>query len=100
MCNYKIYRIDDRIGSIKELHVQLIIRGKNGFTAQFGAKVTASVARGFLFVDQIDWDIFNESIGLNDQIDFHKKKFGFYPESVHTDKIYGTRKGLRYYKKW
>ena len=58
-----------------------------------------SVLDGFVFVDRLSWDNFNESTDLIDQIETYKNRLGFYPESVHTDKIYRTRENLRYCKK-
>ena len=66
----------------------------------FVAKVSASVVDGFVFVDRINWDNFNESTDLIDQIETYKNRFGFYPESVYADKIYRTRDNLRYCKKY
>lgn len=99
MYDHKSHRIDDRIVSINKPHVRPIIRGKAGAKVEFGAKVSASVAQGFVFIDHIDWSNFIESTDLIDQINSYKKKFGFYPESVHADKIYRTRENLRYCKK-
>jgi hypothetical protein len=99
MYDHKSHRIDDRIVSINKPHVRPIVRGKAGAKVEFGAKGSASVAQGLVFVGHISWDNFNESTDLIDQINSHKKKFGFYPESVHADKIYRTRENLRYCKK-
>ena len=99
MYDHKSRRIDDRIVSINKPHVRPIIRGKAGSNVEFGAKISASVVEGFTFVDRISWNNFNESTDLIDQIKSYKKRFGFYPESVHADKIYRTRDNLRYCKK-
>ena len=99
MYDHKSRRVDDRIVSINKPHVRPIKRGKAGADTEFGAKISASVVDGFSFVDRISWDNFNESTDLIDQIETYKKRFGFYPESVHADKIYRTRDNLRYCKK-
>jgi len=99
MYDHKSRRIDDRIVSINKPHVRPIKRGKAGADTEFGAKISASVVDGFTFVDRISWDNFNESTDLIDQIKSYKNRFGFYPESVHADKIYRTRYNLRYCKK-
>ena len=77
--------------SINKPHVRPIKRGKAGADVEFGAKVSASVVDGFVFVDRISWNNFNESTDLIDQIEAYKNRFGHFPESVHADKIY--RKG-------
>jgi hypothetical protein len=99
MYDHKSHRIDDRIVSINKPHVRPIKRGKAGADVEFGAKVSASVVDGYVFVDRLDWNNFNESTDLIDQIKTYKNRFGFYPESVHADKIYRTRENLQYCKK-
>jgi hypothetical protein len=100
MYDSKSRRIDERIVSINKPHVRPIKRGKAGADVEFGAKVSASVVDGFVFVDRISWDNFNESTGLIDQIEAYKNRFGHFPESVHADRIYRNRDNLRYCKKY
>ena len=100
MHDHKSHRIDGRIVSINKPHVRPIKRGKAGADVEFGAKVSASVVDGFIFVDRISWDNFNESTNLKDQIEAYKKRFGFYPESVHADQIYRNRENRRYCEKY
>jgi len=99
MYDHKSRRINDRIVSINKPHVRPIKRGKAGSDTEFGAKISASVVDGFTLVDRIDWNNFNESTDLIDQIKAYEKRFGFYPESVHADKIYRNRDNLRFCKK-
>ena len=84
-------RIDDRIISITQPHVRPIRRGKAGRDTEFGAKLTLSVVDGFSFVDRLSFDNYNESLDLPAQIQQYYQRFGYYPESVHVDKIYRTR---------
>ncbi len=84
-------RVDDRIVSISQPHVRPIKRGKAGRDTEFGAKLSLSVVDGFSFVDRLSWDNYNEGLDLVDQIKRYHRRFGFYPESVHVDKIYRTR---------
>jgi len=100
MYDHKSCRIDDRIVSINKPHVRPIKRGKAGADVEFGAKISASVVDGFVFVDRISWNNFNESTELVGQIEAYKNRFGHFPESVHADKIYRTRENLRYCKKY
>ena len=99
MYDHKSRRIDHRIVSLNKPHVRPIKRGKAGADVEFGAKVSASVVDGFVFVDRISWENFNESTELIDQIKDYKNRFGHFPESVHADKIYRNRDNLRYCKK-
>jgi len=99
MYDHRSLRIDDRIVSINKPHVRPIKRGKAGSSTEFGAKISASVVEGFVFADRISWNNFNESTDLIDQINAYKARHGFYPESVHADKIYRTQGNRRFCKK-
>ena len=85
-------RVDDRIVSVSQPHIRPIVRGKAGKSVEFGAKISMSVVDGFCFIDHLSWDSFNESQDLIGQIEKYKVLTGYYPESVHADKIYQTRK--------
>jgi len=99
MYNDKTHRIEDRIVSISQPHVRPIVRGKAGAAVEFGAKMTISVVDGFTFIEKISWDNYNEGTDLIEQIENYRKRFGYYPESVHIDKIYQTRKNRQFCKK-
>lgn len=53
---------------------------------------------GFSFIDHLSWDSFNESKDLIPQIKKYKERFGYYPASVHADKIYQTRENRKFCK--
>jgi transposase, IS5 family len=91
-------RIADRIVSISQPHVRPIKRGKAGAATEFGAKISASLVDGFAFVDRISWDAYNEAGDLKEQIESYHNRFGFYPESVHADKIYRNRGNRKFCK--
>jgi len=84
-------RVDDRIVSISQPHIRPIVRGKAGKPTEFGAKLSISVVNGFSFVDRRSWDSYNEGADLIGQIKTYRRRFGYYPESAHVDKIYRTR---------
>lgn len=84
-------RIDDRIVSITQPHIRPIVRGKAGKPVEFGAKLSVSCFDQYVFVDHLSWDNFNESGDLKAQIEEYKNYTGYYPSSVHVDKIYRTR---------
>ena len=96
MYDHRESRIDDRIVSVCQPHVRPIKRGKAGASTEFGAKVSASLVNGFSFVDRISWDAYNEAGDLIDQIEAYRKRFGYYPASVHADQIYRTRGNRKY----
>lgn len=98
MYENRTHKISDRIISICQPHIRPIVRGKAGSDVEFGAKVSVSLIDGFSYVDRIEWDNVNESGQLISQIESYHKRFGFYPESVHVDKIYRSRANRRYCK--
>jgi hypothetical protein len=93
------HSIADRIVSISQPHVRPMVRGKAKSRVEFGAKISVSLVNGFSFVDRISWDSYNESGDLKSQIESYRRRFGFYPQSVHADQIYRTRDNRRYCKK-
>jgi hypothetical protein len=99
MFDHRENKITDRIVSISQPHVRPIKRGKAGAATEFGAKISASLVAGFAFVDRIGWDNYHEAGDLKEQIELYHSRFGFYPESVHADKIYRNRDNRRFCKK-
>jgi hypothetical protein len=91
MYQNKTQKIEDRIVSLNQPHIRPIVRGKAGKDVEFGAKLTASCFDGYVFLDKMSWDNFNESGYLQTQIEAYYEYTGYYPESVHVDKIYRTR---------
>jgi hypothetical protein len=99
MYENRCHRINDRIVSISQPHVRPIVRGKAASATEFGAKLSASLVDGDVFLDRLDWDAYNECGDLEGQIKEYKQRFGHYPESIHCDKIYRTRDNRRFCKK-
>jgi hypothetical protein len=111
LVNHEVYRqqqwmydhhenkIADRIVSISQPHVRAIKRGKAGAATEFGAKISASLVDGFVYLDRISWDNYNEGGDIEGQIKSYHNRFGHYPESVHADKIYRTRENRKFCKK-
>ncbi len=98
MYEQHVNRINDRIVSISQPHVRPIKRGKAHASTEFGAKMSASLVNGYCFLDRLDWNNYNESCDLEDQIEAYRKRFGFYPSSVHADKIYRNRNNIKFCK--
>ena len=99
MYEHKTNKVDDRIVSLTQPHVRPIVRGKAGKHTEFGAKQSASSFEGYVFLDRISWDNFNESGDLIAQVEEFKEFTGHYPESVHVDKIYRTLDNRAWCKK-
>jgi len=90
--------IEDRIVSLSQPHIRPIVRGKARAEVEFGAKFSASCFDGYVFLDHISWDNFNESGYLKSQVEAYKNYTGHYPESVHVDKIYRHRENRAWCK--
>ncbi len=91
-------RIDDRIVSITQPHIRPIVRGKAGKPVEFGAKISVSCFDNYVFLDHLSWDNFNESGDFKTQVEAYKNYTGYYPSSVHVDKIYRTRENRAWCK--
>jgi IS5 family transposase len=91
-------RCDDRIVSIHQPHVRPIVRGKASRNVEFGCKLNVSMVDGIAVVDRFGWDAFNESTDLIAQIEHYRGQYGYYPETVLGDGIYGTRANRQYMK--
>ena len=88
--------IEKRIVSIDQEYIRPIVRGKAGKSVEFGAKVSASYFEGYVFLDYLSWENFNESKYLKEQVEKYYQYRGYYPESIHVDKIYRTRENRKY----
>ena len=99
MYRTKSHRCDDRIVSIHQPHVRPIIRGKLNKSVEFGAKISVSLTpQGIAKVDHLRWDAFNEGGDLETQVEAYQRRYGFYPEAVVADPVYGTQKNRAYLK--
>lgn len=96
MYQHRQKRIEERIVSLSQPHVRPIVRGKAGTPVEFGAKIAISCANGYVFLDHLGWNNFNESTDLPEQIERFKQRLGHYPASVHADQIYRTRANRKY----
>jgi len=98
MYDMKEHSFPDRIVSISQPHVRPIVRGKTKTNVEFGSKIGASMIDGYAVPDTISWDAYNESTDMKKQVEKYKMTFGYYPESVLVDTIYGTRENRAYLK--
>jgi transposase, IS5 family len=90
--------IENRIVSIHQPHIRPMVRGKQGKSVEFGAKINVSLQQGYARIDQIDFEAFNEGNYLIEQVENYKKLNGYYPKLVQTDQIYMTRENRKYLK--
>ena len=70
--------IEDRIVSLSQPHIRPIVRGKAGKSVEFGAKISASCFEGYVFLDRMSWDSFNESGDLKAQVEAYHRFTGYY----------------------
>lgn len=98
MYQTKTHKVSDRIVSLSQSWVRPIVRGKATADVEFGAKVEMSVVDGFLRIEDLRWDAFNESTTLQRSVEAYRKAYGHYPARVLADKIFRTRENLRYCK--
>jgi transposase, IS5 family len=98
MFEQRTQRVDARIVSLSQPHVRPIVRGKAGAKVEFGAKLSASLDDGYFFLDRLDWNNFNESKHLIPQVETYHQRRGYYPTSVHVDKIYRTKENREWCK--
>lgn len=92
------HRVEDRIVSISQPWVRPIVRGKQNADIEFGSKAEMSIVNGFLRIEELKWDAFNESKTLQSSVEEYKKSYGHYPERVLADTIFRTRENLSYCK--
>ena len=99
MYSHNVHRCDDRIVSISQPYVRPIVRGKQDKPVEFGAKLSVSLTgEGLAHVDRLRWDAYNEGSDLEGQVEAYKERYGYYPEAVLGEPVYGTQTNRRYLK--
>jgi len=98
MYRTRTHSIEHRIVSIHQPHVRPIVRGKEKAKVEFGAKIQVSLVDGFSFLDELNWEAFNEGALLKEAVEQYKKRTGYYPKEVLADKIYCNRENRKILK--
>lgn len=98
MFKKKVHRIAERIVSISQPYVRPIVRGKAKAATEFGAKVAISLVDGYAFIEELDWNNFNEGGTLKESAFRYKQRSGRFPEAILADMLYRTRENLRFCK--
>lgn len=91
MWETKTHQHDNRIVNLYQPHIRCIVRGKAGKPFEFGPKIAVSKVNGFIEIDDLSFDNFNEGKTLQTIVHAYHKAHGVYPESVRADRIYQTR---------
>jgi IS5 family transposase len=92
MYDEKSNRCGNRIVSISQPYVRPIVRGKSGKKVEFGAKLGLALMDGFVKAQTLSWNAYNESADLIPHAEAYKEMYGYYPELIQVDQIYGTNK--------
>jgi transposase, IS5 family len=96
MYDHKTHSVENRIGSISQRHIRVIVRCKARTNVEFGAKLAISIVDGLACLEKLAWDNFHEAMTLPEAIEGYRLRHGFYPASVHVDNIYRTRDNIFY----
>ena len=87
-----MHSVDNRIVSITQPWLRLIVRGKLNASVEFGAKLDVSLdSQGYARLEKISFEAYNESTCLREAVDRFKARNGHYPERGLADQIYKTR---------
>lgn len=99
MYDNKTHHVEDRIVSISQPYLRLIVRGKSKAPVEFGAKCDVSIdGKGHARLEKLSFDPYNESTVFINAIERYKKRTGHYPKGVLVDQIYRTRDNRRFCK--
>lgn len=70
--------------------IRPIVRGEA--KVKFGAKIGASIMKGYTFIDCHSREVYNECEDLMIHLKNYKRRFGLLPKKVEADKIYFNRR--------
>lgn len=87
----RIHKVEDRIVSIHQPHVRPIVRGKAGKPVEFGSKIGITIHNGLTYLDNLDWNNYNEADDLKVSARNYKTRNGYYPKKINADQKYMTR---------
>ena len=98
MYDNRTHSVPDRIVSVSQPFVRLIVRGKAGKPVEFGAKLDISVVDGWTRLECYSFDAYNEAGNLKVMAERFREREGYYPARILADKIYRNRDNLSYCK--
>ncbi len=97
MIREKTHRVAHRIVSFHMPHIRPIKRGKSGGKeTEFGPKCVLSYVDGYAFLDELEFEAFNEGKEFKRSITKHEERFGEKPEEAIVDGIYANRENRNY----
>ena len=74
------------IVNIYQPYVRPIPRGKEKASVEFGANLVVSEVEGYIRINNLSWEAYNESGDLKKQVNAYKEQYGYYPEVVLAEK--------------
>jgi len=95
MYRNKTRSVKDRIVSLHQPWVRPMPRGKEGRATEFGLKAALSLVDGYLFVDRLSSDAFNEASAMEATLDRFVERFDKEPRTAAGDGLYGTKENRR-----
>lgn len=98
MLTNQTHSVSHRIVSFHQPFIRPIVRGKAKTPTEFGAKLDISQSDGFVRVERLSFEAFNESTDFIPAVTRYKERTGHYPKRVLVDKIYRTRENIAYCK--
>jgi len=98
MYQNKVHSCSDRIVNIYQPQVRPMVRGKDKANVEFGSKINISEVEGFVRLDHIGWDNYDEGGDVELQVERFRELYGCYPELLLADRKYLTRENRRYLK--
>ncbi len=66
------HRVAERIVRNHHPHVRPIVRGKEKAKLEFGSKINVSLVDGYIILDHLSWDEFNEGAYLMDSVEKYR----------------------------
>jgi transposase, IS5 family len=91
MYKNKTHQVADRIVSIHQPQVRPMVRGKAGKNVEFGSKIGVSIHNGLTYLDQLNWNNYNEAEDLTTSAENYKRRNGYYPIKINADQKYITK---------
>lgn len=100
MLDNKTHSVANRIVSLSQPWIRPIVRGKSKSPTEFGAKISISVVNGYIFVDKLSFDAYNEGEAneFKRVVEEYKRRFGCYPARILADKLYRSLDNRTYCK--
>ena len=98
MYEAKTHSIPRRIVSLFQPWVRPIVRGKAHANTEFGAKLHISLSNGYIRIERLDFESYNEAEDLYRAVERYRERYGYYPQRVLADKLYRNRQTLAYCK--